>query len=285
MWLAALLLSFSILMTIAFVKWRFDRRKINQGEELSIFLLTTCMLFFLSSSFFSYSGALTVLHCAIPIVTAITIFILNYKYIRVKSYYVKYLIIIIIFLPFYYMTAWADWQFTYFDVSPDRAKATIEKGFGQGIKTNQIYLKLYQWIQSKSEAYTQKNDFMLSYVNSPMNYMIAKRRPALESSITCFGTRPPNSYGTSIEKMITIGRHPKIAFVFEAYPAFYPISLKGDRLFWLNKQFNFSNKDPISKYILDNMELLEEYNYSQDRMVRCFIANSHLLKAESLGKK
>jgi len=65
-------------------------------------------------------------------------------------------ILILFFSPFYYTTAWSDWKFTLFDVAPEQASAEIETGFGKGIKTNQVYKNLYEWISATSQAYSGK---------------------------------------------------------------------------------------------------------------------------------
>ena len=74
------------------------------------------------------------------------------------------------------------------------------------------------------------------------------------------------------------GRYPKIAFVFESMPAFYPVSLKENKFTWFGKQFTFPSKDPISRYVIENMRLLEEYKICEGNTVRCFVASNMINK-------
>ena len=67
-------------------------------------------------------------------------------------------------------------------MAPEQANVEIEQGFGKGIKTNQVYKDLYEWISATSQAYSNKDDYVISYVVSSMVHMIAQRRPALEDS-------------------------------------------------------------------------------------------------------
>jgi hypothetical protein len=270
MWFSSLFMAFFLVFLFSIVKKYRLGKEYNKGEELAIILLIPSTLLALGSIIFSSAGVLKVLCCSIPAVAAITSVVLYHKNVYAKSYSVKLLVIIMFFLPFYYTAAWADWKFTYFDVSPELADVEIESGFGKGIKTNSIYYDLYKWIRLNTKRYTQKNDFMISYVVTPMAYIISKRRPALDHSFTCFASKPPAFYEKSIEKMKMQGRLPKIAFVFEM-PAFFPVTLKENKYWWFPKQFIFPSQDPISKYIMENMTLVEEYKISEGNTARCFV--------------
>lgn len=271
MWFSSLLISFFIIFWFNIAKKRITHQQNTIGEELSIIILLACTIYFGGTSIFSALGALTVLYCSIPAVVAITAVILYHRNIHMKPYLIKLLILIMFFLPFYYTTVWADWKFTFFDVSPELANTEIEEGFAKGIKTNRVYYDLYKWIRMNTEKYTAKDDFMISYVVSPMVYMISKRRPALDDTFTCFSTKPIGYFEKSIETMKKAGRHPKIAFVFESMPALYPVSLEKTEYAWLRKQFTFPSNDPISRYILENMRLLDEFKLPRGTTVRCFL--------------
>ena len=48
----------------------------------------------------------------------------------------------------------------------------------RALKPIKIYKDLYEWISATSQAYSNKDDYIISYVVSPMVHMIAQRRPA-----------------------------------------------------------------------------------------------------------
>jgi hypothetical protein len=272
MWFSCLLISFFLMVMFGLVRKFYVSRPYSKGEEVCIVLGIPSAILFLNTSFFSGGmGILTALHSSIPATAAIAGVVFYNEKIHMKSYLTKLLILVILFLPFYYTTAWSDWRYTYFDVFPEQANVTIEDGFGRGIKTNPIYAELYEWVRVNTEKYTQKDDLMISYVLSPMVYMIAKRRPSLWDTYTNFIVVPMKKYEESIEAMKERGRYPKIAFVFESMPAFYPVSLKENRFKWIGKQFTFPSSDPISRYIIENMELVEECKIREGNIVRCFV--------------
>jgi len=273
MWFDSVLISFTVLFWIYMTSKFFFKSEYNKGEELSIVLLIPFSVMALTMSIFSGLGVLSVLQCSIPAVAAIAIAIIYVRNIYKQTYTIKLLILIMFFAPFYIATGWADWSFSFFDVSPRQANVTIEEGFGTGIKTNRVYYGLYGWIRSTSEKYTDKDDFIISYVVSPMVHMIAKRRPALDDTFISFGEVPMGYYDKSISKMKERNRYPKLAFVFESMPALAPISLKDGKYGWFGKQFVFSpqSHDPISRYVLDNMKLKERYQLYEGIVVRCFV--------------
>jgi hypothetical protein len=175
--------------------------------------------------------------------------------------------------PFYYYTALSDWNFSFFDVHPQQANAKIEKGFGKGIYTNQVYSELYKWISAKAETYSQPNDYAISYVVSPMVHMISKRRPSLDDTYITF-QKPDDYYETAIEKMKERHREPSIAFVFERMPALIPVSLDEKIFSWPERAFHLNSSDhPISRYIKKNMVMTGEFVISKeaDHIIRCFI--------------
>jgi hypothetical protein len=270
---AALIISFLIGFWIHLIRKAVFRKKINQGETVAILLVVPSTIMIIFSTIFSGMGALTALHASIPISAAMTMVILYQLSIKRFSNMIKMTVIILFFFPFYVTSAWADWKFTYFDVFPAGANVTIDKGFGKGIKTNTIYLSLYEWIKKSAETYSNKNDFIISYTVSPMTYMIAKRRPALDHSWTSLTSKPWWLYAQSISKMKAKGRDPKLAFVFESMPAFYPISLNKPHYIWFQKEFRFPANDAISKYLLTNMKFVEEHVIYEDVTVKLFKQN------------
>jgi hypothetical protein len=274
MWFSALFISFFILFLVNIVWKHFAGREYNRGEELSIILLVPCAILFLTSGAFSTGGLGTVLYTSIPATAAIASIILYDMHIHLKSYRIKALILTLFFLPFYYTTAWSDWRSTCFDVFPEQANVTIDKGFGKGIKTNRIYYNLYEWIRMTSKEYADRGDFMISYVMAPMAHMISKLRPALDHSWISLSDVPADSLERYVELMKERRRYPKIAFVFESIPAFYPISLKENKYYvWFDKQFTFPSEDPISKYITENMTFVSAFKIHEGSTARCYVDN------------
>ncbi len=198
--------------------------------------------------------------------------------IKKRVYLVKLAILILFFAPFYYTTAWSDWKFTFFDVAPEQANVEIETGFGKGIKTNQIYKDLYEWISTTSQAYSNKDDYIISYVVSPMVHMIAQRRPALDESFISFADFPEDYYHKAMEFMKNRGRKPQLAYVFEAMPVLLPVNLEDPARIWHGKQFSFPSGDPISQYVLANMTQIESFPISNELSVRCFLDNASALR-------
>jgi hypothetical protein len=186
-------------------------------------------------------------------------------------------ILILFFAPFYYATAWFDWKYTHLDVAPEQANVEIETGFGKGIKTNQVYKDLYGWISTTSQAYSNKDDYVISYVVSPMVHMIAQRRPALDDTFISFSGFPMDYYNKAIEFMKDRGRKPKLAYAFEAVPALMSFTLEDPKRFWQGKQFSFPSGDPISQYVLANMTQIGSFTISNELSVRLFLDNGSAL--------
>lgn len=166
---------------------------------------------------------------------------------------------------------WFDWRFTFYDVPPAQMNATINDGFGKGIKTNVVYSKLYEWIKKNAEEYTDKNDFMLSYVLFPMTHMITKLRPSLDESYL-FYYWPRSICEKGIEVMKKKGRNPKIAFVSEREIMLIPISLDKGTFRWNGKQFYFpGSMDPFSIYVKKNMTQVSAFKITDDFIIRCYV--------------
>ncbi|MGD0276016.1 MAG: hypothetical protein ABSB79_08160 [Syntrophales bacterium] len=271
MWFSSLLISFFIIL-ICYIFFKMKvYSKFKRTDVIGIVLVIPCIIIAASSSVFSSFGLLTVMHSSIPVIGSMAILTLSHKKISVKSYPLRFLILLIFFAPFYYSTAWSDWRFTYFDVVPEQATVEIDKGFGKGIKTNLVYKALYNWIDNIAHRYTGEGDFIISYIKSPMIHMIARRRPALDSSfidVEC----PFSYYQAAINRMKNDRREPKVAFVFERYPQLYPLSVDKDAHYTLFPRiFTFPSADPISQYIVQNMTFLDQFQITEDFIVRCFI--------------
>jgi tetratricopeptide (TPR) repeat protein len=278
MWFGAFLASAYFLFFCYLIFKIVTKKPWSNVELFALVLFISSIITVINSSFFSALGFLTILHSSIPAVAAMACMILSMKAVKKRVYLVQLAILIMFFAPFYYTTAWSDWKFNLFDVAPEQANAEIEIGFGRGIKTNQIYKDLYDWISKTSQAYSNKDDYIISYVSSPMVHMIARRRPALDESFLSFVVFPENYFSKAIEFMKTRGRKPKLVYVFEAMPALYTINLEEPLRVWQGKQFSFPSGDPISQYVLANMTLIDSFPITQALSVRCFLDNSSVLR-------
>lgn len=276
LWFSALLVS-SCFLFLCRLAFRAARKEPWSNPEIyALVLFVPVIIAAVSDSVFSALGALVVLHSAIPAVAAIALFLLSMETVRKRTYIAQLSVLILFFAPFYYTTAWSDWKFTFYDVAPEQANARMESGFGRGIKTNQTYKDLSEWIASTSGAYSDKDDYMISYVSSPMVHMIAQRRPALVLSNIAFNELPYDYFDQLIGIMKNQKREPKIAYVFEAAPVLVPIALENPARVWQNKHFVFSSRDPVSRYVLDHMTMMESFRISDKDalVVRCFVDNA-----------
>jgi len=113
-----------------------------------------------------------------------------------------------------------------------------------------------------------------------MVHMIAQRRPALDDPWISFAQVPEDYYNKAIEFMKNRGRKPQLAYVFEALPALRPVTLEDPARIWLNKEFSFPSSDPISRYVLANMTLIESFPISNKfkLSVRCFLDDASALR-------
>ncbi|MDA3894885.1 MAG: hypothetical protein PF482_01920 [Desulfobacteraceae bacterium] len=276
MWFASFLIAFSIFFWIYTVVRNRLNKNFSREDELAVILMVPFTICALTTSIFSVEGLMTVSESSIPAVAAIAYtFISAMKPCKYKQARII-LILLLLLGNFYYGNMWFDWRFTFYDVPPAQMNATINDGFGKGIKTNVVYSKLYEWIKKNAEEYTHKNDFMLSYVLSPMTHMITKLRPSLdESYISLTGPRSINEKG--IEVMKKKGRNPQIAFVFEREIMLIPISLDKGTSHWNAKQFYFPwSMDPFSIYVNKNMKQVSAFKITDDFIIRCFVDKKRL---------
>ncbi|PKN39080.1 MAG: hypothetical protein CVU62_02460 [Deltaproteobacteria bacterium HGW-Deltaproteobacteria-2] len=278
MWFSALLASSYFLFLCYFIFKIVKKKSWNNFELFALIVFIPGIITAIDGSMFSGVGIGAILGSSIPAVAAMTCIILSLETIKKRAYLVQLTILILFFAPFYYSTVWTDWKFLFFDVAPEQANAEIETGFGKGIKTNQIYKNLYNWISTTSQAYSNKDDYVISYVASPMVYIIARRRPALDESHISFAEFPEDYYHKTMEFMKTRRRKPKLVYVFEAMPALYTINLEEPLRVWQGKQFSFPSDDPISQYVLANTTLIDSFPITQELSVRCFLDNASALR-------
>ena len=282
MWFASFLIGFYLIFWTSLLKKYIVKEDINKNDELVVVLLIPVTLLSIVSTVFSGLGPLNILYSAIPGTAGLTIYFLNYPANHRKSLFSKLLLIIVILMPIYCSTIEHDWEFTAFDVSPGQMDVTIEKGFGKGIKTNELYGKLYEWIEKNADTFAEPNDFLLSYVVSPMTHMITRLRPSLDDSYIDM-TIPASHCQSSIQSMERKGRNPKIAFIFERMPLLIPVSTKKDTVVtFLKKQLDFpSSQDPISSYVKTHMTPASEFNISNDNIIRCYVDKQRFAKKSS----
>lgn len=290
MWFAAALIVFHAGYWIYLLKKIVNKEELKRHEQIALIIMIPSTLLFINASYFSGFGLLLVLHASIPVITVISLFLLLTPRLKEQPKWIKLLILIFLLTPFYYTTAWSDWNFTYCDVKPEDANYQIDEGFGQGIKTNGIYKKLYYWIRAKTDQYTTKDDFLISYPLTPMVYMIAERRPAIPDSFL----NPPvdwnqNHYSKQIEKIKNQKRIPAMVFVFDNTPAFNTIkveskndeisahhSLKGNHYTSFKPIYNYkTSKDPLSVYIQNHMKMIESVRFEKNT-IWCFVDKSRL---------
>ncbi len=274
MWFSGLIIAFIMIFWIHIIQKTVRRKSLAWTEELIFILLLPVTIKSVCTIFFSSTNAMTVLHSAIPAVAALAFLFIYNMEMKKKSIWLKFAVIVFALAPFYYTTSWADWRFTYFDVVPTKADAVIKEGFGKGINTNGVYAELYNWIDKAAAKYSDEDDFMISYVVSPMTHMITKRRPALNDTFICFSTRRTDVYAKSINEMRRNKREPAIAFVFQRMTMLIPVSLKKGNVKFISPQFKFKwSNDPISRYIKNHMVLAGQFYISRqnDHVILCYV--------------
>jgi hypothetical protein len=274
MWFSSLLIAFIIWFWIYILLKYILKRGRNKEEELSIILMVPFTICACTMSLFSGLGSLSACQSAIPAVAAIA-YMLTLHLKNMKYQPTAIIVTLILLLgPFYYTTARSDWDFTLFDVQPKQANVQINTGFGRGIYTNQIYVKVYDWLIANAKTFTHPDDYAISYIVSPMVHMITKLRPSLDDTFISF-EKPLNYYEKCIEKMEQRGREPKIAFIFERCPMLQPVSLQKGTVNFPPKSFNFiSSQDPISIYVKTHMIQASVFKISKDHIIRCYVDNN-----------
>lgn len=269
MWFSALAIVslaafFSLLRTKVFRAKFSDDRTI-----LLLVLLVPASVFAALFSNFSGMGILSTSYVSIPVVMALGILIIGWMDGIETRLSLKAAAITAIFFPFYYNLAWADWKFTYFDVPPSKMTHTISTGFGTGIKTNFVFHDIAEWMEKNADQYSDPTDFAIVLDQTPMGYMLIKRRPALNHSYTGWGASP-SLRREAVTAMIREKRVPRIAFRFVRAPMFFPTSLK-EGTFAIAGRRNFGANDPVSNYIQENMVLTEKIQIQGEIFVELFV--------------
>jgi hypothetical protein len=271
MWFSALLIAFVALTSLEFLKrsWRPD--SLESHEIFVLVILIPAATYATLFSYFSSLGLLTFCYAAIPLSVALAVFLVH----RVDGVRgrdaIRFALLVAVLLPSYYAIARADWKFTYFDLSPAKLDHTIETGFAAGIKTNDLYRALDTWLRSHANEHSTVEDFAISLDQTPMVYILIRRRPALNHSWTGLG-RSKFLREESVAAMVSAQRFPKIAFRFVRRPLFLPVSLR-EETFMLSGSWQFSPDDPISSYIVEHMRLVDKFTVNQLDLVEFYVRN------------
>jgi len=297
MWFSSLLIAFALFFWIYMIVKYFLKTNMGKKEEIAIFLMVPFSICALTMSIFSGLGSLAVCQTAIPAVAGIFFFvaarllgdepqkpsekklpplqrgaggILTVKPLKYTPA-ITLVMVLLLLAPVYYMTAEHDWKFTFFDVQPAQADNRIETGFGRGIYTNRLYVKLYDWLIANATAFTQPGDYAISYAEAPMVHMITGLRPSLDDTFVTFA-KDRDYYEKAIDFMKRKGREPKVAFIFERMPVLVPVDMKKGKVAFLSKEFDFmSSMDPISTYVKTHMHEMSVFRISADHVIRCYV--------------
>jgi hypothetical protein len=248
-WFSSFLTSFIIVFWFKIIRTYFAFHYYNRYEEICITLLIPSTLLSLTMSVFSFNKLIMVMLSSIPITAAISIFIVHQTKLQKESYPVKALGLIFFLLPFYFSLE------SHILSNSNKANFEIQDGFGQGLKANEIQYKLYNWIKVNTEKYTDNKDYIISMIDVPMVYMIAKRRPSLDTSwITFTFNCPSDLFDGEIIKMEKENRNPKIAFIInEIFGKFY------------------MPENPVLSYIEKNMMPVSKFSINGQLKGICFV--------------
>lgn len=255
MWLSAALMVGSAAAAISLLRQR-CKVETSSSATLATVLLIPSWVFALMYSHFSTTGALSMTLAAIPVVMALAWCFLHQLLNRVTETTAAVLLAVVL-TPFYVQVALADWRFTYFDAAPKYLTHTIPDGFAQGIKTNEIYAALIKWMQLTASNYSANGDLAIVFDQTPMGYMLIKRRPALNHS--WIGPQSPSLRRDAMNDAINRNRFPKIAYRFVMLPVLIPISLK-DGTAKTGVAMHFAPDDPISAYVTSHMRLVDTFS-------------------------
>lgn len=285
MWFASALIVFYIGYWIRLAYQYIKQVELNATEEIILVIAVPCTVLIVSMAYFSTFGVLTALHCSIPSIAIVATMILKSNSMQSQKKWKQMIVLCLCLFPYYVTTAWSDWRFTYFDVIPEKMEATITSGFGKGIKTNRFYSHIYDWVQSRAEIFSSKDDYIVSTVLTPMVHMIAKRKPALAESFICPNNRVlgaghgiDNIISQWVNQMEKAGRNPVIAFVFENSPAFSSQSLKEDNRKLFAPLFDYPYPDSLTRYITQHMMLIEKVDINQELSMFLFFDPARISK-------
>jgi hypothetical protein len=258
MWFSALLITFLAVASAHLIRQKRRNSFSDVDDGLILIILIPSIVFVLPFSHFSSIGILSVMYVAIPVTMVLALFLIRYLENRYSTNSkVLFSLTIAVLFPFAYHLAWADWKFTFFDLPPEKLSATIVGGFADGIKTNDWNHSMMQWLQTTSNAFSSEGELAIVMDQSPMVYMLIKRRPSLNHSWTGWG-QSLSLRRDSVREMLDENRQPKIAYRFLALPIMWPISLK-DGTYTFPGKYNYPTVDPIFEYVTSKMKYTDTY--------------------------
>lgn len=144
-----------------------------------------------------------------------------------------------------------DWSFTHFDDSPNRLDVRIETGPAKGLVTSQINHDVERAVRETILRYTNDDDFLLSWEQTPMPYFLSRRRPAIDHSWTGITSGDRRIDAKVLEKMISLGREPKMAIFWSNKLLVFP-KVRGHEG-WRSGSFPAPNT-LITEYVRQNMK-------------------------------
>jgi hypothetical protein len=269
MWFCALLIVGVVALLAHLVYCRRRAIALSRDHWLLLVLILPSGLFALIFSQFSVAGVLTTTYAAAPIAMAIALFIAIRLEKAGATPALSTVAVAALLAPFYYHLARADWEFTSFDLPPKLLNRVIPAGFGTGIHTSDLYYQAAQWMTQTAQEHSRESDFAIVMDQSPMGYMLIKRRPALNHSYTgwaiSFSLRRE-----AVDKMLRERREPKIAYRFLWAPMILPPS-PGAPTYRLGDRFNYPANDPISQYVTSRMRHLGTFTFKNQPLIELYV--------------
>ena len=270
MWFSAVLIIYFGLFALSIITRIINKESMSNDEVLTVIVTVPAIILTVLFSYISSMGVLSTLHVSVIGVVGLALFVVNWLHkLELQSRFVMPLAIVFILMPFYYNLAMGDWKFTYFDMPPKNLTYEFDEGFASGIKTNELFYTLAGWIKNNTDKYSDENDYMIVEKQTPMVYMITKRRPALNHSWTGW-SKSLALQVDSIDVMIREKREPKIAFRFVRSPLFYPLSIK-DGTFVFSARNKYDADDPITEYINTNMRVKSVMKVGGTPLVKFYV--------------
>ena len=270
MWFCSLLITFTAIFLAHLVQQKRSNSPLDSNECLILIILIPSVVCALLFSHFSSLGIITTLYVAIPVTMAFALFIIRHLERRYSaSQHVVATAIIVILFPFFFHLARADWRFTFFDLIPEKLVHTVSGGFADGIKTNTVNASMIRWMEMTSSTHSSDGEFAIVMDETPMGYMLIKRRPSLNHSWIGWG-QSFSLRQDSLEEMLRENRQPRIAYRFLHLPYLIPISLK-DGTFSLAPNKYYAPNDPISAYVTTRMQLIDTFFVNGNPWIEFYI--------------
>lgn len=174
----------------------------------------------------------------------------------------------------------ADYQFTYFDKTPNQLNTVIQDGPAAGIQTNEINAFIERTIRQAVGLNSEPGDLILSFDQTPMVYFLTRRRPAVDHSWIGITGGDERSAKDAIQKMIVSDRLPKLALHWQNKFLWLPI----DEQFsdFALSGFAPSTEAPVLAYVRSNMTQVATINIGELPMVEIY-QDQHRKEQEPVG--